>query len=168
MEYYFHVWGGTPYLLLDRWDKIQRWVCRIFVRVLAASVESLAHCRNSSSKSFIYILVWQLFVVVYFHWKSTCYSNSLFDFFITILDVIRISIVTVCFLHSLFPRLDSRIFLPAEYCPLTFDLQDFKHRVYRQFLIFGLIAFFVIFLATQHGLQWLFRALYGVNFNQKK
>ena len=58
MEYHFHVWGGTPYLLLDRLDKIQRRVCRIFVRVLAASVESLARFRNSSSKSFIYILVW--------------------------------------------------------------------------------------------------------------
>ena len=39
MEYCCHVWAGAPSCYLDLLDKLQKWICRIVDRSLAASLE---------------------------------------------------------------------------------------------------------------------------------
>ena len=44
MEYYCHVWAGSPSCYLEFLDKLQKWICRTVGPSLAASLELLAHC----------------------------------------------------------------------------------------------------------------------------
>ena len=46
MEYCCHVWSGAPSCYLELLDKLQKWIYRIVVPSLAASLEPLAHHRN--------------------------------------------------------------------------------------------------------------------------
>ena len=43
MEYYCHLLAGAPSCYLDLFDKLQKWICRIFGPSLSASLETLAH-----------------------------------------------------------------------------------------------------------------------------
>ena len=46
MEYCCHVWAGAPSCYLKLLDKLQKRICRTVGPSLAASLESLVHCRN--------------------------------------------------------------------------------------------------------------------------
>ena len=54
MEYWCHVWAGTPSCYLELLDKLQKRICRTVGPSLAASLEPLAHCRNVASLSLFY------------------------------------------------------------------------------------------------------------------
>ena len=55
MEYYCHVWVGSPSSYLELLDKLQNWICRTVRTSLAASLQSLAHRLNVASLSLFYI-----------------------------------------------------------------------------------------------------------------
>ena len=52
MQYYHHVWAGAHSCYLEFLDKQQKQICRTNGPSLAASLESLAHCRKVASLSF--------------------------------------------------------------------------------------------------------------------
>ena len=52
MEYCYHVWARAPSCYLEFLDNLQKRICRTVGPSLAASIESLAHCRNVT-KSFV-------------------------------------------------------------------------------------------------------------------
>ena len=54
MEYYCHVWAGSPIYYLELLNKLQKRTCRTVGPSLAASLEPLAHCRNVGSSSLSY------------------------------------------------------------------------------------------------------------------
>ena len=54
MEYCCHVWGSAPSCDLELLDKLQKQIYRTVGPSLAASLESLAHCRNVASLSLFY------------------------------------------------------------------------------------------------------------------
>ena len=54
MEYCCHVWAGAPSCYLELFDQLQKGIFRTFGPSLAASLESLAHCRNVATLSLFY------------------------------------------------------------------------------------------------------------------
>ena len=54
MEYYCHVWAGAPSCYLELLGKLQKRTCRTVGPSLAASLETLAYCRNVVSLSLFY------------------------------------------------------------------------------------------------------------------
>ena len=54
MEYCCHVWAGIASCYLELLDKVQKWIYRIVVLSLAASLEPLAHRRNVANLSLFY------------------------------------------------------------------------------------------------------------------
>ena len=106
MEYCCHVWSGAPRCYLELLDKLEKWICRIIGSSLPAPLEPFAHRRNVASLSLFYRYYFgrcsselaQLVPLPYFSGRSTCYSDMLHDFSVTILDVIRMSMPTVSFL----------------------------------------------------------------------
>ena len=54
MEYYCHVWAGTPSCYLEFLDKLQKRICRTVGPSRADSLEPLAHSRNVGSVIFFY------------------------------------------------------------------------------------------------------------------
>ena len=54
MEYYCHVWTGTPSCYLELLDKLQKWICRTVSPSLAASLEPLAQHWNVASLILFY------------------------------------------------------------------------------------------------------------------
>ena len=54
MEYCCHVWAGAPSCYLELLDKLQKRICRTIGPSLAASLETLAHCRNVASLNLFY------------------------------------------------------------------------------------------------------------------
>ena len=54
IEYCYHIWAGTPSCYLDLLDKLQKRICKIFGRSLAASVKPFAHRQNVASLSLFY------------------------------------------------------------------------------------------------------------------
>ena len=92
MEYCCHVWAGASICYLELLHKLQKWICRTVVSSLAASLKPLAHRRNLASISLFYRYYFgrssselaQL-VQLPFSWRrSTCYSDKLHDFSVTI------------------------------------------------------------------------------------
>ena len=108
MEYCCHVWAVTPSCYLELLDKLQKWICRTVGPSLAASLEPLAHRRNVASLSLFYRYYFgrclselaQLVPLPYSGRGSTCYSNRLHDFSVTIPR--NMSISTVSFLAQLY------------------------------------------------------------------
>ena len=92
MEYCFHAWVGGPSCYLELLDKLQERICRIIGPSLAASLESLAHHQNVASLSLFYRYYFgrcsselaQLVPLPFFHGGSTCYSDGLHDFSVTV------------------------------------------------------------------------------------
>ena len=92
MEYCIQVWAGAPSCYLDLLDKLQKRICRIVGPSLAASLEPLAHRRNVASLSLFYRYyfgrcsseVAQLVPLHFTRGRSTCYSDGLHDFSVTI------------------------------------------------------------------------------------
>ena len=92
MKYCCHVWAGDPSCYLALLDKLQKRICRIVGLSLAASLEPLAHCWNVASLSLFYRYyvgrcsseLTQLVPLLFSWGRSTCYSDRLHDFSVTI------------------------------------------------------------------------------------
>ena len=77
---------------LELLDKLQKQICRTNGPSLAASLKHLAHCRNVASLSLFYEYYFgrcsselaQLVALPYSRMRSTCYSDRLHDFSVTI------------------------------------------------------------------------------------
>ena len=92
MEYCCHIWAGALSCYLDLLDKLQKRICRIVGPSLAASLEPLAHRQNVASLSLFYRYYFgrcsseltQLVPLPFSRGRSTCYSDGLHDFSVTI------------------------------------------------------------------------------------
>ena len=92
MEYCCHVWAGACSCYLELLDKLQKWICRIIGPLFVASLEPLAHRGNLVSLSLFYRYYFgrcssELAEVVplpFSPQRSTCYSDRLYDFSVTI------------------------------------------------------------------------------------
>ena len=138
MKYICHVWAGAPSCYLELLDELQKWICKTVCPSLAASLQPLAHCQN--------VATWSLFCRYYFgscflelaelvplcySWgRSTCFSDRLHDFSVTILRYYK-----DVYVNSLFPC-TSKLWnsLSIECFPLTYDLSSFMSRINRHLL----------------------------------
>ena len=141
MEYYCHVWAGAPRCYLDLLDKLQKGICRTVGPSLSASLEPLAHRRNVASSSLFYRYYFgrfsseldQLVPLPYSRRRSTCYSNRLHEYSVTIPRCYK-----DVYFNSFFPRTDRPWnSLPLECFPLTFDLNSFNSRINKHLLTVG-------------------------------
>ena len=122
----------TQLLLLD---KLQKQICRIAGSLLAASLEPLAYRRNVARLSLLCFgrcssELAQLVPLPFSRGRSTCYSDRLHDFSVTIPRCYK-----DVYVNSFFPR-TARLWnsLPTECFPLTYDLSGFQSRINRYFL----------------------------------
>ena len=107
---------------------------------LTASLEPLAHQNVASLSLFSRYYfgrcsseLTQLVPLPYSGGSSTCYSNKLRDFFVTIPRCYK-----DVYINSLFPsKAKLRNSLPIECFPLTYDLNGFKSRINRYLLTVG-------------------------------
>ena len=134
--------AGAPscYLELLK-DKLQKQICRTVGPSLAASLEPLAHHRNVTSLNLFYRYYFgrcsselaQLVPLPFSRGRSTCYSDRLHGFSVTIPRCYK-----DVYGNSFFPctaRLCNS--LPIEFFPLTYDLSGFKSRINRHLLTVG-------------------------------
>ena len=92
MEYCCHVWAGAPSCYLEFLDKLQKRICRTVGTTLVASLEPLAHCQNVANLSLFYRYYFgrcsselaQVVPLPFSQRRSTCYSDRLHDFSVTI------------------------------------------------------------------------------------
>ena len=141
MEYCCHVWAGAPSYYLELLDKLQKRICRAAGPSLAASLECLTHCRNVASLNLFYRYYFgrcsseltQLVPLHFSRGRSTCYSDRLHDFSVTIPRCYK-----DFYVNSFFPRTARPwISLPTECFPLTYNLNGFKSRINRHLLTKG-------------------------------
>ena len=141
MEYCCHVWAGAPSRHLKLLDKLQKRICRTVGSSFAASLEPLAHRQNVASLSLFYEYYFgrcstelaQLVPLTFSRSRSTCYSDRLHDFSVTIPRCYKNVYVNCFFLLT--ARLPNS--LPIECFPLTYDLNDFKTIINRHLLTVG-------------------------------
>ena len=121
MKYCCHVRAGAPSFYSELVDRLQKRICRTVGPSIAASLNPLAQQRYVASLNLFNGQVFvryspelaQLVPLPYSRGRSTCYSDDLHDFSVTIprcykdafLDVTRMSMAIVSFLA----QLDSRI-----------------------------------------------------------
>ena len=138
IEYCCHVWAGAPSCSLELLDKLQKQICRIIDPSITASLEPLAHRRNVASLSLFYRYYFgrcswelaQLVSLLFFWGRSTCYSDRLHNFSVTIPRCYK-----DVYVNSFFPRMAKLWnFLPVEGFPLTNDLSGFKSGINRHLL----------------------------------
>ena len=92
MEYCCHFRTCAPSWYLELLDKLQKWICRTVGPSLAISLEPLASCRNVVSSILFYryyfgrcsLELSQLVPLPFSRGRSTCYSDRLYDFSVTI------------------------------------------------------------------------------------
>ena len=135
MEYCCHVWAGAPSCYLELLSKLQKRICRIVGPSLSTSFEPLAHCGNVASLYLFYRYYFgicfselaQLVPLPFSGERSTCYSDRLHDFSVTIPRCYK-----DVYVNSFFPR-TARLWnsVPIECFPLTYDLSVFKSRINR-------------------------------------
>ena len=108
MGYCCQVWAGTPSCFLELLDKLQKRICRTIHPSLAESLELLPYCQNVSSLSLIY----RYYFDVHLNWLNWFHFLILeggllvilidcIIFLSPLLDVTRISMLTVSFLAQL-------------------------------------------------------------------
>ena len=141
MEYCCHVWVRAPSCYLELLDKLQKRICRTAGPSLAASLEPLTHRGNVASLSLFYRHYFgrcsselaQLVPVPFSQGRSTCYSNRLHDFSVTIPRCYK-----DVYVNSFFPRI-ARLWnsLRIESFPLTYYLNGFKSRINKHLLTIG-------------------------------
>ena len=141
IEYYCHVWAGAPSCYLELLGKLQKQICRIIGPSLAASLEPLAHLRNVASLSLFYRYYFgrcsselaQLVPLSFSRGRSTCFSDRLHDFSVTIPRCYK-----DVYVKNFFPR-TARLWnsVPIECFSLTYDLSGFKSRINRHLLTVG-------------------------------
>ena len=135
MEYCCYVKDGAPSCYLELLDKLQKGMCRTVGPSLAAFLEPLAHHRNVASLSLFYRYYFrrcssklaQLVPLAFSRGRSTCYSDRLYNFSVTIPRCYK-----DVYIKSFFPR-TARLWnsLPIECFPLTYYLNGFKSRIDR-------------------------------------
>ena len=141
MEYCCHVWAGAPSCYLELLDKLQKRICRTVSPSVAASLESLAHCRNVASVSLFYRYYFgrcsselaQLVLLPYSRGRSSRYSDRFHDFSVSIPRCYKDVYVNIFLPHT--ARLWNS--LPIECFPLTYDLSGFKSGINRYLLTVG-------------------------------
>ena len=108
MEYCCHVWAGAPSCYLELLNKLQKHIWRIVGPSLSASLEPLAHRQNVVSLSLFYRYYFgrcsselaQLVPLPFSRGRSTCYSDRLHDFSVTILRYYNDVMVSSFFPHK--------------------------------------------------------------------
>ena len=126
MEYCFHVLAGAPSCYLELLDMLQKRICRTVGPSLTASLEPLADHPNVANITLFYRHYFgkcaselaQLVPLRYSQGRSTCYSDRLHDFSVTIPRCYKDVYVNSFFPHT--ARLSNS--LPLECFPLNFDL----------------------------------------------
>ena len=122
MEYCCHAWAGAPSYYLEMLDKLQKRICRTCC--LSWTIGSSSKC----SKSFLFGRYYfgrclseltPLVPLPYSRERSTRYSDSLHDFFVTLPRCYKDVYVNSFFLRT--ARLWN--FVPIECFPLTYDLK---------------------------------------------
>ena len=126
---------------MDMLHRIQKRVCRAVAATLAASLEPLDHKNNAGILSFIHRYYFgrcsselaELVPLSCSRGRSTLYSDRLHDFPVTISRSYKNVYAT-----SFFTRI-AKLWtsLPAERFQMTYDLNSFKGRVNRHFLLLG-------------------------------
>ena len=116
-------------------------MCRTVGPSLAASLDLVAHCGNVANLSSFYRYYYgrrsselvELMPLPYSRGRSTCYSNRLHDFSVTIPKCYKDA-----YINSFFPR-TARLWnsLPIECFPLMYDLNGFQSRINRHLLMVG-------------------------------
>ena len=109
--------------------------------LLAASLEPLVHRRNVASLSLFYRYYFcrcsselaQLIPLSYSRRRSTCYSNRLHEYSVTIPGCYKDDYINSFFAHTARPRNS----LPVECFPLTYGLHSFKSRINKNLLTVG-------------------------------
>ena len=131
MEYCFHAWAGTPSCYLELLDKLQQRICRTVGPSLATSLETSLSLFYSYYFGRCSSELAQLVPLPYSRGKSTCYSDRLHDFPVTIPRCYKDAYVNI-----FFPR-TARLWnsLPKECFPLTYDLSGFKSRINNRHLL---------------------------------
>ena len=138
VECCYHAWAGAPSCCLELLDKLQKRKCRTVGPSLAASLEPLAPRRNVGSLSVSYRYYFsrcsselaELVPLPFSRGRSTCYSDRLHDFSVTIARCNKDVYVNSFFPHT--TRLWS--FLHIECLPLTYHLNSLKSRITRHLL----------------------------------
>ena len=120
-------------------DKLQKRIYRTVGPSFVASLEPLAHCRHVACLCLFYRYYFgrcspelaHLVPLPFSRGRSTCYSDRLHDFSVTIPRCYK-----GAYVNSFFPR-SARLWnsLPLECFPLTYDLCGFKSRIIRHLLI---------------------------------
>ena len=177
MEYSCHVLAGAPSCYLELLDNQQKQICRTVGSSLAARLEPLAHHQNVSSLSLLHRHYFgrcsselaQLVPLPYYTGRSTCYSDKLNGFSVTIPRCYK-----DVYVNSFFPH-TTRLWksLSTECFPLTYDLSGCKSRINRHLLtvIFFLNRFPVCFnlCCASFSCNFMSRsgcsALHGMNPN---
>ena len=141
IEYCCHILDAAPSCYLELLDKLQKQKSRTVGPSLGASVESLAHHRNVTSLSLFYRYylgrcsseLVELVPLSYSRGSSTCYSDRLHDFSVTIPRCYK-----DIYVNSFFPC-TAKLWnsLPIECLSLTYDLIGFKSRINRRLLTVG-------------------------------
>ena len=137
-EYCGHVLDGAPSCYLELLDKLQNKICRTAGPSLTVCLEPLAHRQVVASLSRFCSYYFgrcsselaQLVPLPYSQGRSTCYSDRLHDFSVTIPRCYK-----DVYVSSFFPR-TARLWnsLPVECVSLTYDLSYFKSRINRHLL----------------------------------
>ena len=135
MEYCCHVWAGAHSCCLELLNKLQEQFCKIIGPSLTASLEPLVPHGNFASLSLFYRYYFgrwsselaQLVPLPYCQGRSSCYSNRLHYFSVTIPRFYK-----DVFLNSFFLRA-ARLWnsLAIECFPLVYDLNSLKSRINR-------------------------------------
>ena len=141
MEYCCHGWAAVCSCYLELLDKLQKRICRTNGPSLGASLEPLAHCQNVATLNLFYRYYFdrcsselaQLVPLPFSRGRSTCYSDRLHDFSVTIPRCYKNVYVNSFFLRT--ARLWNS--LPIEYFPFTYDLCELKFRINRYLLTVG-------------------------------
>ena len=108
MEHCSHIWAGAPSCYLEFLDRLQKRIFRTVGSPVAASLEPLAHGWNVTSSSLFYRYYFggcsselvQLVALPYSQRRSTCYSDRLHDFSVTIPRYYKDAYVSSFFPHT--------------------------------------------------------------------
>ena len=105
MEYCCHVWTGAPSCYLELLDKLQKLICKTVGPSLAVSLETLTHPQNVTGLRLFYRYyvgrcsseLAELVPLPFSREMSTCYSDRLHNFSVTIIRCYKDVYVNIFF-----------------------------------------------------------------------
>ena len=171
MEQCCHFLAGAPKCYWELLDELQQPICMIVGPSFAGFLEPLAHHQHGATWSLFYKYYFgrclsefaQLVPLPYSQGSSTCYSDRLCDWSVTIPRCYK-----DVFASSFFLRTGrSWNSLPIECFPLTFYLNGLKSRTNRHLLTvaFEIVLFNCASFSWNSAPRSGCLALHGVNFN---